>query len=341
MENGMKRVTIKDVAAAAGVSPTAVSRVFTNTAGSSHTMRQKVLETAKTLGYRPSMLAKGLTGERTNLITLVTGRMADPFDALFLEKISAALTRRGMQLLLVPASGQNDTDSGFLHALDYQSDAVIVSAGTMSLEHSAACVRNGLPVILMGRVVRQAGVDCVVANNNDGARMAAELLLRTGCSGFAYLGRGGATYSDKERLEGFTRTLAQAGYCATECAIESPIGDTTIFQSAVTLLSCAERPDGIFCSCDAIAFGVIEAARALGIRVPDELAIIGFNNVPQASWRCFDLTTIELSADACITKGLELLEQRLANPGRPSQICRIPVTLQARSTTRIAPHTAK
>ncbi|MCG8643099.1 MAG: LacI family transcriptional regulator, partial [Desulfobacterales bacterium] len=165
----MKRVTIKDVALEAGVSLAAVSRVLTKTAGSSARMREKVQKAAKDLGYRPSMLAKGLVGQRTNLITLVSGRMADPFDALFLDRLSERLAQLKMRLLLASSALQGPNESGFFQALDYQSDAVIVSAGTMPLDHSSACVRNGLPVLLMGRIVEQPGVDCALADNGNGA----------------------------------------------------------------------------------------------------------------------------------------------------------------------------
>lgn len=333
----MKRVTIKDVAIKAGVSAAAVSRVFTNSAGSSSEMRKKVLTAAHTLGYRPSMLAKGLVGERTNLITLVSGRMSDPFDTIFLDRFSAALAGSNMRLLLATAaneSSSNCDNNGFLHALDYQSDAVVVSAGTMSLAHSEACVKNGLPVILMGRVVEQKGVDCVVADNREGGRMAAELLTKTGCQNLIHLGRGGATYSDRERMEAFLKYAAQAGVEVASAAIRSTEDHQEVYRAAISLLSGKVKPDGIFCSSDTIAFAVIEAARSLGLSIPEELSIVGFNDIPQAGWRSFDLTTIDLSIDQCIATAMELLSRRLEQPGIEGKIVRIPVQPVLRGTTR-------
>ena len=333
----MKRVTIKDVALEAGVSLAAVSRVFTNTAGSSARMREKVQKAAKDLGYRPSMLAKGLVGQRTNLITLVSGRMADPFDALFLDRLSERLAQLKMRLLLASSALQGPNESGFFQALDYQSDAVIVSAGTMPLDHSSACVRNGLPVLLMGRIVEQPGVDCALADNGNGARMAAELLLRTGCRRLGYLGRGGETFSDRERFKGFADALSGSGTDLKRYALKGTPDNENVFRTANTILSDKHRPDGIFCSSDSLAFGVIEAARALGISIPDDLSVIGFNNVPQAGWRSFQLTTIDLSVNHCIETGIELLNRRLENSERCPLIRRIPVELVVRGTTRQIP----
>jgi DNA-binding LacI/PurR family transcriptional regulator len=207
----------------------------------------------------------------------------------------------------------------------------------MSLEHSEACVKNGLPVILMGRVVDQFGVDCVIADNPNGARMAAELLLRTGCTNLAYLGRGGATYSDRERRDGFLATVAAAGVSASCHAVFGGIDDKVLFAAATTLLSGANRPDAVFCGNDSLAFAVIEAARSLGISIPADLSIVGFNNVPQAGWRSFNLTTIDLPVTACISMAMQLLSRRPGGEEYAPEVCRIPVELVVRGTTRQRP----
>jgi len=332
----MKRVTIKDVAREAGVSAAAVSRVFTKRASTSSKTQEKVVAAANRLGYRPSMVARGLVGDRTNLVTLVSGRMVDPFDALFLDLLSETLADRGIRLLLASTGTSKAGDSGLLQALDYLSDAVIVSSGTMSLDHSEACVRAGLPIILVGRVVELAGVDCVVADNGDGSRQAAELLLRTGCRRLAYLGRGGTTFSDKERFDGFSAAASGDGESCTLHSVGGP-DEKSIFEAAMAMQSAPTRPDGVFCGSDSIAFGVIEAARALGLDVPGDLSVVGFNNIPQADWRSFRLTTIDYSIPHTINTVMDLLDRRLAEPDRASEVRRIPTRLVPRATTRELP----
>ena len=329
----MTRVTIKDVARIAGVSPSAVSRVFTDGASASPATREKVLTVARDLGYRPSLIARGLVGTRTNLVTLVMGRMHDPFDALFLDELAEALSRRGTRLMLASAGRDAPSDSGLLQALDYKSDAVIVAAGTMSPQHAELCVRAGLPVILSGRVLDAPGVDSVLADNVGGGRQAAELLIRTGCRRLAYLGRGGATFSDRERFEGFSAAAAKAGLDVASTAVTDR-DHGAVFQAATDLFAGPAPPDGLFASTDSMAIAAIEAARAVGLAVPGDVSIIGFNNVPAAARRSYRLTTLDYPIPSVVSGILELLDSRLAEPERASEIRRIPTRPVVRETTR-------
>ncbi len=331
--NLMNRITIKDVARAAGVSASAVSRVFTEGASASVKTREKVLAAADLLGYRPSLLARGLVSNRTNMVTLVMGRMTDPFDALFMDSFAEAMARRGTRLMLSPVRAGASEEDSLLQALDYQSDAVIVSAGTMSLAHSERCVRAGLPVILAGRVLEAPGVDCVLADNRDGGRQAAELLLRTGCRSLTYLGQGGATFSDRERRDGFGAAVTEAGVTFTEQAVGGR-ADAEAFSAATELLSRLPRPDGIFCSNDNIAICALEACQALGLAVPGDVAIVGFNNLPDAARRSFQLTTLDYPVSKVVAEICNLLDLRGGDFGRESEIRRISTQLVVRSSTR-------
>ena len=326
----MRRITIKDVAREVGLSPSAVSRVFTEGAPASEETRRKVTEAAERLGYRPSLLARGLAASRTNLVTLVSGGLSDPFDAAFVEAMAAALAARGVRLMLVHAGEGNGGEAALLDALDYQSDAVIVAAGTLSLAHSSLCVKAGLPIILVGRVEDAPGVDGVVADNAAGARQAAELLRRTGSKRLAYLGRGGASFSDRERHDGFA--AAAGGPVEVAHAGAREIGEA--MKAAMALLTRPDPPDGIFCHNDLFAIGVIEAARALGLTVPGDVSVVGFNDIALASSRSFRLTTVDLSVPALVEGVLTLLDRRLAQPDAPGAAVRIPVQLVVRATTR-------
>ncbi|MCG8508655.1 MAG: LacI family DNA-binding transcriptional regulator [Rhodospirillales bacterium] len=317
------------------MSPSAVSRVFTEGGSASAKTREKVMAAAEGLGYRPSMLARGLVGNRTNLITLVTGSMADPFDALFLDRFAQVLATRGIRLLLTSAKSDRPGDSGLLQALDYQSDAVVIAAGTLSREHSELCVKSGMPVILAGRVLEAPGVDSVLADNVGGGRKAAELLIRTGCRRLAYMGRGLSTFSDRERHEGFAAAAGEAGLTVMEQ--RSSRDDDVAFRAATDLLSGPFRPDGIFCSADGIAVHTIEAARALGLSVPEEVSVVGFNNIPTASWRSYRLTTLDYPVESVVADIVSLLERRLRDPGRANEVRRIPTPLVPRATTREIP----
>ncbi len=329
----MSRVTIKDVARTAGVSASAVSRVFTEGASASAETRAKVLAAAEGLGYRPNALARGLVGDRTNLIALVMGRTRNIFDSLLLDTLAESLARRDRRLLVSPMLGNDSVDEGLMSALDYQADAVVVAAGTAPLEISERCTRLGVPIIMMGRVIEASGVDCILGDNRDGARQAADLLVATGCRRIAYLGRGHGAYSDRERRDGLKEALAGHGF---ELAGEARVNmeEDHGFAAAVALLSRRNRPDAVFCGNDIIAFGVIEAAQALGIRIPDELSVIGFDNLPLADWPSYRLTTVDYPIADTVEAVVERLEQRLATPGLHPIVKRVPTRLVVRETTR-------
>ena len=330
----MKRVTIKEVARTAGVSISAVSRAFSEGSSLAPEKRMRVLAVAGQLGYRPSSIARGLVKNRSNTVTLVSGLMSDPFDALFLEQLAEALFDRGKRLIVAPASKQGTERGGMFQALDDRSDVVIVAAGTMPLDASEACVKVGLPVILAGRILDISGIDCVAADNDEGGRQAAQLLLRTGCRRPVYFGFGKRSMADQERQAGFSRAFSEMGSSiAAGYAVARSVD--TIFDDATLMLSARQQPDAVFCATDLLALGVIEAARAQGLAVPESVSVIGFNNIPAAAWRSYRLTTLDYPVSRVVDAILDAMDQRLQNPALERQHMRIPVSLVIRDTTRV------
>jgi DNA-binding LacI/PurR family transcriptional regulator len=330
----MKRATIKDVAKAAGVSVSVVSRTFSDGSVAEGT-RERVREAARALGYRPSHVARGLVSARTNTVTLVTGHMTDPFDALFLELLAEALAERGIRLVVAPASKQTGEAGGVWQALDDRSDAVVIAAGTMPLAISGECLRAGLPVILAGRFLDAPGVEGVAAENADGGRQAAGIFLRTGCRRPAFYGLARPTFSDRERGEGFREAMSAEGLEPRMMRAATP-DDPDTYEAALALLSERPAPDAVFCATDRLAFGVIEAARALGLRVPEDVSIVGFNNIPAAARRSYRLSTVDYPVPRVVAEVVAILDRRLAEPAAPLLFRRIPVQLVVRETTREA-----
>ncbi len=328
----MNPATIKDVARRAGVSISAVSRALSGGSVSA-SKKADILRVAKELGYRPSTAARSLVRRQSHAVTLVTGRMHDTFDSHFLDCLAEALADTGRRLIVAPASKQDATSGGVYQAIDDRSDAVIISAGTTSLEASRACVRAGLRVILVGRELKEQGVDSVVAANADGGRQAAELFDRTGCRKPVYFGLSSESFSDRERFEGFRDYLSGCRIQTRAFRVRRQ-DEEAIYEEASRLLVAPDRPDAVFCGTDRLAFGVIEAARALRLSVPGNVSIIGFNNVRAAARRTFQLTTLDYPVDLIVSEIMETLKTRVAEPGRPPIRKRIPVSLIVRGTTR-------
>lgn len=326
------RVSIKDVAREAGVSVSAVSRALSNGSLSAE-KKARIMEVVDRLGYRPSNIARGLVQGQTGTVTLVTGRMWDNFDASFLECLAEGVTDSNRRLVLAPASRQRAASGGVFQALEDRSDAVIVAAGTMPIEASRAAVRTGVPVILSGRILDEPGIDCIAADNRDGGRQAADILLRSGCKALAYFGFREPSAADEERATAFLETCAKAGLSALLIR-DANRDDEDLFEAASALLARSNRPDAIFCATDRLAFGVIEAARSLGIAIPQDLSVVGFNNVTVAARPTYRLTTINYPVPRLVAEILDVLDFRLKNPDAAPIRRRIPVGLVVRDTTR-------
>jgi DNA-binding LacI/PurR family transcriptional regulator len=329
----MARATIKDVAELAGVSNAAVSRVLSINGSASPKMRAKVIAAAEELGYRPNALARSMINAQTNLVALVIGATSNVFDAALVDGLAEQLARRGKKLLLTPVVDSGPIDDELMGALDYQVDAAVVAAGTMTREACLKCAKLGVPVILSGRNINSPGIDSVLADNRGGARLAAELLIRSGCKRIAYIGGTYYAFSDRERRDGLTDTLKAAGMSLSHSARIPQSEEMTGFQIAIDLLSLPDRPDGIFCINDMAAIGVLQAASALGLSVPEDLAVIGFDNTELASWPNFRLTTIDYPVGAIVDEIIQMLETRLAEPDLPARVHRIKTRMVVRDTT--------
>lgn len=322
----MKRATIKDVARSAGVSPATVSRVFTAGGTVSAGVAEKVRRASDLLAYRPSIMARSLTRAHNDLVALVVGRLNNPFDAQLVEQLSEKLNARGKRLLIVPADyGENDPAA--LVALDYQVDGIIVAAGHLSAQSAERFLRLGVPVILYGRELQAPGVDCVVADNVVGAREVGALFARSGIRRALYLRHAHSTFSDEERGRGFREGL---GGGATVLELRSSATDAR----AKVMARLGEDADirGIFCANDLLAFGAVEAALQLGLDVPNDLHIAGFDDIAMAASPVYDLTSVQHSAIAVAAWVVDRLHRRLEDPAMPVTTCRLPAMLVTRRT---------
>ncbi len=324
----MKRTTIKDVAAFADVSPATVSRVFSREPSVAANIVARVRAAADTLNYRPSMMARSLTGSQTNLVALVVGRLHNPFDAHLVEALSQGLQRFGRRLLVVPADyGENDP--GAMVALDYQVDGVIVAAGHLSQKSASRFVQLGVPVVLYGRTLDAPGVDCIVADNHPASRMIGELFLKVGVERAIYVRHVRETFSDDEREAGFRDGLGdRISLDVLECT------KATAREFALATLSSKKRPQAAFCANDVLAFGVLEAAIQLGLDIPRDFMVAGFDDIEMASSPFFNLTTLHQSPVEIADWIVARLDERLSNPKAGVTTHRVPALLKLRGTTR-------
>lgn len=330
-----KIVTSIDVARLAGVSQSTVSRVFSAEQKVSAATRDRVLVAARELGYQPNAIARSLTTQRTNIIGIVT-HIGNPFYPYVLEKLTQRLQELHLQTLLFSVTPNQEVDDLLPLVMRYRLDALIVTSASLSSAMAHQCEQQGLPVVLFNRYILGAPVSAVCCDNVEASRLVANLLLDAGHRRLAHIAGAAQTSTNRDRERGFSDRLRERGY--TDWLRDE--GDHTYQagrEAANRLLGRPDRPDAIFCISDIVAFGAIDAARYdCGLRVPEDVSIIGFDDLPTASWPAYSLTTIREPVNRMIDETLRLLIQRLEDPLAEPVLKLLPGELIARGSARLA-----
>lgn len=332
MNRQPRRITAAQVAEASGVSRSAVSRAFTEGAYLDRAKREKILHVAQELGYLPNALAAGLQASgRSGLVAIVTGELINTYDAEILAKLIHALRALGKWPLVI--GGQEElAETDVLGVLGYPLDALILRGGSVAESVAVHCAKLNIPMILSGRVMAAPGVDSVCCDNVSGAALAVQTLLARGRRRLGYLGGLPHLSSDQDRRAGFEAALAEAGLAPVVLA-HSDYSFDGGYAVARDLLAQARDIDGLFCANDAMALGAMAAAkREHSLSIPDDLSIIGFDDISMAAWPGFDLTTIRNDMDQTVAQIMRLLGSRLESPGKDSETVWIKPELVVRRT---------
>lgn len=325
-----KRITALDVAELVGVSRSAVSRAFSPGSYLDPAKRELILNAAMQVGYRPNALASSLKGVRSNLIGVIAGDMNNHFDADFLAALVGSLNKAGKWPLVL---GGKDvvTDQAILAALSYPLDAMIIRGGSVGSEIVENCGKLSIPVLFAGRAVIGHFADSVACDNRTVMSEVVDLLLKKGRRSFAYLGGPRELSSDSERLSGVAERLSRDGLTLTAKAH----ADFTIEGGALqarALLS-QHKIDALVCANDALAIGALSCARSmLGLSVPSDLSITGFDDMTISSLPEFNLTTAKNPIQKMVAELMRVLEGRLQDPQKPSENTVVESTLVLRGT---------
>ena len=298
-----RKPTANDVARLAGVSQPAVSRAFTEGASISPAMRERVMMAAKALGYRPNAIARSLTQNRSNVVGLVLGHIDNPFFALALNKLAAALDDVGYQMLLFTAEANATVDKQVEQMLSHQVSAVILLAVNLSSSLTDECKAAGIPVILFNRTIADDQATFAVTGDNvGGAAAIAEHFLDRGKSKIAFMAGYEDSSTSQSREAAFQAYLIQKGLPPARRVV-GHYSRAGAAAAARTLFSNApDRPDALFCANDLMAITTIETLREeFGLEPGRDYALAGFDDIPMASWPSFMLTTYSQPVDAMVS----------------------------------------
>ncbi|MEM8591661.1 MAG: LacI family DNA-binding transcriptional regulator [Pseudomonadota bacterium] len=283
----MAKITSSDVAKRAGVSQSAVSRVFSGASASKAT-QEKVRKAAAELGYRPNVLARSLITGRSRIIGLVVAYLENPFYPDVLERMSKALQAEGYHTLIFMASWTSDVDRVVGELLDYQVDGIIAASVALSDALLDRCRGAGIPIVLFNRGQEAVGLTQVTCANRAAAHSIAEHLIRGGHRRIAHVAGWQGSMTGRDRAQGFTEALAGHG----RDVITEP-GDYDRAKAAKAALKLVDDgADAIFVGNDHMAFGVVDALRhERGMTLGRDVSVVGFDDVPMAAWPSYDLTT--------------------------------------------------
>lgn len=300
-----------DVARLAGVSQAAVSRAFTPGASIAEATRGKVLQAAESLGYRPNLLARSLIKGESGIIGVVAGDLSDQNIGSTLDVLCTRLAEADKHILMFTVQENVHADKQVEDLLKYRVDALLLMETSLSTKLAERCHKEGIPVIFFNRQFgRTRKFTTVVGNNRKGARQIAEHLLQQGYRRLALIAGSERSPTTRDRESAFTDYLAKRGLPRPLREVGLCRRDATI-EAARRLLSRKDRPDAIFCANDYMALAAIEVARyEFGLEIGREIGIAGFDDLEQASWPSFDLTTCAYPMDAMIEKVMRLLLPR-------------------------------
>lgn len=306
-------ITLKDVAARAGVSRSAVSRTFTEGASVSARTRQKVKIAADELGYSPNVLARSLTTRRTKLIGLVADNFRNPMFLDIFDRFTRGLQDRGLRPLLVNLSDQTDPEDSVRLLRQYSVDGAIVASSTLGPSFSLEFHRAGMPVVhAFGRMSDTPQIPIVGIDNIETGRLAAKTLLSRGYRKIGFLGGPNDATSTQDRLTGFYDALRAA-------RITPAIGYAQAYSFDAGRQKMSELiNDGLqeayFCGDDVLSIGAISALQDAGFNVPEHVGIIGLNDMEMAGWQNISLTTIKQPIPQIVAASIDQMVALLEAP---------------------------
>ena len=335
MKTRRTSVTAFDVARLAEVSQSAVSRAFTPGAAVAESTRQKILDAAKRLGYRPNAIARSLITNRSRIIGVVVSYFDNQFYPLVLELLSKELQLRGYHLLLF-CTDSGDADNLMLEILQYQVDGIVMASTTFSSPLARSCSEAGIPVVLFNRTARNSPSSTVASDNIAGGRLVADLLCARGHRRMAFIAGLEDTSTSRDREQGFLQGLAAHGQRCYARTVGNYHAEGAA-QAVLEMFSRGPGPDAVFIANDHMAIAVMDTLRQrLKLRIPADVSVVGFDDVPQAAWGSYDLTTVRQPAQRMIAATVALLIRQVGDRQAPPESVVLPVELVMRGTVRAA-----
>jgi LacI family transcriptional regulator len=321
--------TIKDVARVAGVSVATVSRALNGAGNVLPDTRQRIVDVARELRYSPSGAARSLITRRTDTIGALLPDLHGEFFSELIRGIDQAARARGLHLLLSSSHDDADEAAAALRAMNGRVDGLIVMSPHADDDFLSQNLPLSLPAVLLNSGVRAPTQRVFAVDNFGGARQMTEHLVATGRRHIAFLGGPAANFEARERERGHRAGLPEG---AEPWLLEGDFSEAGGERAGALLLSlpAAERPDAVFAANDIMAIGLLGTLIAAGVRVPDDIALAGFDDIPVARYVSPALTTMHVPIAALGQQALDALADALEQDSPDRSATVMPVQLVVR-----------
>jgi len=318
--DNVRQVTLRDISELTGFSINTVSRALNDKEEVREGTRAKILAAAHKLGYRPNRLAKGLRSSKTGTIGVVVTDVANPFFSALVKGIARAARDLDYSIILQDSDEDYAGEEEAINVLlSEQVDGILITpvqSGKQTIERLS---ESQFPFVLVGRYFQELDTNYVVPDDYLGGFMVTEHLLQQGYKRLAMVNGPLHISSARERFQGFSDALMKYGV---------PLDESLVVNGALTveegielsrpILKGATRPSAVVCYSDFVAFGVMQAVREIGLSIPDDTAVVGFDDVRMSSCLQVPLTTIRSPKEELGRQAMQLLVDRLEknhNPG--------------------------
>ncbi len=311
---GRRRATSYDVAELAGVSQSAVSRVFQDGASASKAMRNRVMAAADKLGYRPNAIARGLITQRSNMVAVVISKITNLYYPEVLVQLTQRFSEHGVRVLLFALEHESDTGTVIEQMLQFRVDGILTAA-IFTPEQLETVDNADIPVVFYNRTLQDQLVSSVRCDQEEGERWLVGELVNAGHKTFGIVEGPPDSVVGIERKMSALNELSKMGITD----ITTVSGDFGYETGRDCFTRLVEKrgspPDAVIAANDAMAIGCIDEAReGFGLSVPDDISIVGFDGIGPASYAAYDLTTVRQPVQRMTQAAASMLIERIENP---------------------------
>ena len=309
----IEKVTSLQVAKKAGVSQSAVSRVFTQGASASRATIDKVKKAANDLGYRPNVLARAMVSGKSRIIGVVVAYLENQFYPEALERLSNSLQAQGYHVLIFMAGKNMQSLDGVVEEiLDYQVDGIVAASVAMSSTLAERCKFAGVPMVLFNRSQDLPSMSAVTSDNIAGGRKVAEFLISGNHKKIGYISGWEGASTQRDREAGFISCLANSGFTLHNRQVGNFVMEEA--KEATRKMFSSDPPDAVFVANDHMALAVMDTLRyEIGLKIPQDVSVIGYDDVPASAWPAYDLTTVRQPVNKMVQETVEILIEKINN----------------------------